>query len=191
MVYLGIGLVLLLLIAPIIALLPSARQREQAAMRQVARANGIITELVTIDDPDPDPGQYVSSLGKPLAPELKVIAYRKARQRPEQWRDLPKLSWCLIRTRERAEGLPPGWAWRASVPDSKDLSEKLIQQLTLLPDDVVMVDEQGYRVSVYWRENGGDGALEQVIGYLDAVAQLSVPDAMSDSAGSSADDDTL
>jgi len=51
MVYLIIGLAVLFIVVPILAVLPSPRQREQLAMRNAARAAGVLVELTSIDDP--------------------------------------------------------------------------------------------------------------------------------------------
>ena len=97
MVYLIIGVVLLLIIAPIIAVLPSPRQKEQMALRQLAMGLGMNVELTRITDPVPKQDKYISSLGKSLEPILKVIAYRKARKMPAEWRRAAIINWAIER----------------------------------------------------------------------------------------------
>ena len=66
MIYIIIGLVLLLIAAPIIAVLPSKRQKEQMKLRQQAMAQGISVELTSIDDPIPEQKKYITGTGKQL-----------------------------------------------------------------------------------------------------------------------------
>ena len=49
MVYLFIGLVLMMLIAPIVSILPGKSQKQIMAVRRAAMARGISVELTTID----------------------------------------------------------------------------------------------------------------------------------------------
>ena len=59
MIYLIIGFALLLIIAPIFAILPSARQKEQMNMRRKAMAEGVSVELTSIQDPVPNQDKYI------------------------------------------------------------------------------------------------------------------------------------
>jgi len=171
MVYLGIAFVVLLIVAPIIALLPSARQKEQMALRKAARERGLRTELTTIEDPDPDPGKYRSVTGKELPRELKCIAYRRPRPRPAGWRWLPAMEWAVVRGEPADGALPDGWRWDVPLPPaaSDELRSTLVSTLESLPDDVVKVDESHYIVSVYWLERGGMEAGEQVARALETL----------------------
>lgn len=172
MVYLGIALVIALLVAPIIALRPSGRQREQMALRQAARARGLRTELVTIEDPDPDPDSYRSVTGKALAREIKCIAYRRSRRRPSDTRRLPALAWAVGRNTGATDGPLSGWRWETPLPEfaSDELRAAIPHALESMPDDVIRVDEEYADVSAYWRERGGMEAFEQIADALDALA---------------------
>ena len=97
MVYLLIGGILLLIVAPIIRILPSRRQKEQMALRRTASSNGLTVELTHIDDPDPDPEKYLSNTGRPLPRVMAVIAYRKPVKKPAEWRRIPAVDWCVVR----------------------------------------------------------------------------------------------
>ncbi len=166
MIYLGIALVVLLLVAPIVALLPSARQREQMALRRQAMAAGLRTELTTIDDPDPDQDRYVSVTGKRLEPKLKCIAYRLSRPRPPAWRDLPAVEWSLIRVKDG------GWRWQDAPSEalSRTLAEAIPGVAREMPADAVRIDESHYVISVYWLEQGGSEGLDAIVTGLKTLA---------------------
>lgn len=169
MAYVIIVFVVLLLVAPIIALRPSERSREQSRLRRAAMSEGLQTNLTTIADPDPDPEKYLSGTGKPLPREIKLIAYRLGRRRPNNWRKRPTISWVIVRRAgAEASDLPATWQWEASLPDSAsdELRSFLTNRIGGLPDDVVRVEEEDYTISVYWREKGGTEALEAIVSFL-------------------------
>ena len=58
MVYLIIGIAILLIIVPIFAVLPSAKQKAQMALRQQAQRAGVNVGLTQINDPQPDQPKY-------------------------------------------------------------------------------------------------------------------------------------
>lgn len=173
MSYLVIGLILLLIIAPIFAVLPSARQKEQMNLRRQAMAKGFQVDFETIDDPDPDPEQYLSNTGKPLARVMRRAAYRYARRRPSDWRRLPQVDWSVVR-RPHADGvaLPAGWDWDEPIHPamSNELEEFLRTNLVSLPNDVVRVEEKSYIISVFWNEEGGPEAVQAIIDFVLACA---------------------
>ena len=165
MAYLIIGLVLLFIIAPIVSVLPSARQKEQMKMRTEARHAGVNVELTRIDDPNPRQDKYISNLGKAIEPIVKVAAWRKPRQRPRDWRELPDLRWSLSRIIDK------GWQWDAGPPAGMHpaLQAWLPEAVAELPEDVERVEETGFVISVYWHERKLESA-EDVIRFLQACA---------------------
>ncbi len=167
MIYLGIAFVVLLIVAPIIALLPSAQQREQMALRRRAMSAGVRTELTTIDDPNPEAERYITVTGKRLEQKLKCIAYRLPRERPWNWRDLQPMKWSMSRG-------PDGWQSDEALPESTsdELRAAVDEALETLPDDAIRVDEEHYVVSVYWCEKGGDGALDAIIESLKKLSAV-------------------
>ena len=175
MVYLVIGLVLLMIIGPIIAVLPSPRQKEQMALRQLAMRLGINVELTTITDPVPKQDKYISSLGKPLDPILKVIAYRKARKMPVEWRRATIVNWTIERRVESEDDdLPDNWCWVDERPATlqKEFVTHLGTALAELPDDVARVDEMNRILSVYWHERHDAAAVHRIDQFLDSCAAL-------------------
>lgn len=185
MTYLGIVLVILVLIAPIWALLPSARQKEQMALRKRAREAGLRTELTTIQDPDPDTDEYTSITGKPLEQKLQCIAYRVPRPRPSDWRSLPAMTWTVVRG-------PGGWQWTQPFPEaaSAELRQAVDSALEKLPHDAIRVDEERYVVSIYWHERGGEPGVDVIIEALKSISStMAHTPRKSDDDESDADDD--
>ena len=72
MVYVFILLTLLLIVGPIIAILPTARQKERMKMRMAARAVGVSVELSAINDPNEKQLGGVIEIGRRLSSTLKV-----------------------------------------------------------------------------------------------------------------------
>ncbi len=183
MVYIIIGLVLLLIIAPIISIMPTAKQKAQMVKRRQAMANNIRVDLTRIDDPDPDPEKYLSNTGRPLERKCSVTAYRIPRRRPNGWRQAPPTDWAV----DRVEGDNSlisvlGWRWNGP-PDlkvSKDLSEFIVANLSNLPNDVVRVEEKNFIVSVFWNEVG---EVHDTIDFLNGCVAISIfPEAADDPA---------
>ena len=177
MVYVLIGFILLMIIAPIIAILPNARQKAQMQKRRDAIADGINVKLAHIVDPDPDPKKYLSGTGKPLERRLSIVAYQIPRQRSLNWRQAPSTDWAVERlygsenaqarpdVGEDQEGPVPGWQWQGK-PDvnlANDLNEFISSNLGKLPDDVVRVEEKKYVISIYWDETD---EIHQIIDFL-------------------------
>ena len=174
-IYIVIGVVLLLIIGPIIAVLPSQRQKEQMALRQQAMGLGINVELTSITDPVPKQDKYVSSLGKSLEPILKVIAYRKARKIVGAWRRASIIDWAVERRLESEDNdLQAGWCWVTERP--ADLPVAFVSHLgavlPALPDDVERVDESGRVLSVYWHERDDAAALQRINQFFDDCSAL-------------------
>ena len=167
MAYVIIAVVLLLIIVPIFSVLPSARQREQMAMRNAARAEGVTVELTSIADPNPKQDKYISHIGKPIDPVLKVAAYRVQRRRSSNWRLLPQVNWRFSRD------LEGNWHPQQSASEhiSDDLAAWLPEQVVQLPADVEQVEEMNYNIIVYWHERR-PGDEKKVFEFLKQCAGL-------------------
>jgi hypothetical protein len=138
---------------------------------------GIRVALTRIDDPDPDPEAYLSNTGKPLERVMAVVAYRRFRPRPDQWRQRPEIAWALNRKQgARIDGLAPDWQWQdtqvAALPPI--LHDYLVGAVSCLPDDVIRVEEQNFIISVYWRERADPQELTKLIDFLRDCTALSL-----------------
>jgi hypothetical protein len=170
--YLIIGIVLLVVLAPIFAILPSKRQKQQMQMRKLAMAKGIRVDLVKIEDPHPDREKYITSTGKPLDPVMDAIAWRIPRPRPRNWRLLPVLDWSVIKAAD-APGFSQGWVWEVPCEHLTDeFSAFLTAHLPKLPDDVVRVEELKYTISLYWHERCDEQTVQQIVDFLVSCRDL-------------------
>jgi len=170
--YLLIGLALCMIIGPAFMLLPSKRQREQMTLRRRASTEGLQVELSRIDDPDPEPGKYISLTGKPLDPILKCIAYRMPRKRIRDWRKQPVVNWKIAKKPgARNDSLPADWEWLETTSEKlpEQLKSAIREGLQQLPADVVVVEEKNYQVSIFWHERGGEAGLAAMIHFLKTV----------------------
>ena len=167
LVYVIIGLVLLVVIMPLIAVLPSARQKEQMKMRDAARAAGVSVELTSIDDPNPNQDKYITQTGRAMQPVLKVVAYRLQRKPAGDWRRTTAIPWCL---KKNSDG---GWQWshERNPAMSDELYYWLLGAVEDLPEDVEQVEESGDNLAVYWHERN-PGSEAEVIEFLKHCASL-------------------
>ena len=174
MAYLIIGFVLLLIIAPIFAILPSSRQKEQMRLRKQAMDQGISVELISIEDPIPRQDKYLSSTGRALEPILAVAAYRIARPKPREWRISPQIEWDLERRAENSAELPDCWHWINSKPKelSQEFEEFLARELTSLPHDVVKIQEVNSSLIVYWHESSSEKGLASIVRFLQGASSI-------------------
>ncbi|MBL6690982.1 MAG: hypothetical protein ISP91_11365 [Pseudomonadales bacterium] len=167
MVYLIIGLALLFIIVPIVAVLPSARQKERMQMRTIARQSGVSVDLTSIEDPNPRQDKYVTHTGRRIPPKLKVTAWRVQRKRERDWRQLPEVNWCVQRMLDKS------WRWSVELPDeaSDELKNWLNNSIESLPNDVDQVEESRYTITVYWHE-AEKGSEQIVLDFLRQCADL-------------------
>ena len=175
MEYLIIVGILLMVVAPVIAVLPNPSQRKKMALRKAAMSLGINVEITSIDDPDPLQAKYLSSSGKRLPSILKVVAYRVHCVRPMEWNDPRRRNWVIERRLDNEEGeLPGAWRWRGEPPP--ELSEKLLSFIILnlesLPQDVIRVDECSRIISIYWQELGDEQGLQTIHYFLENCRKL-------------------
>jgi len=172
MTWVLIALAIAAVVAPIFAIIPSARQRAVMALRRRAMGSGIMVELTRIRDPIPDQEKYRTGTGRRVEPILSVVAYRVHRPRPDDRRAHPRLDWALLRQPGGKLPFVPGWSFEQPV-DLPPATRTLLQaSLPLLPDDVVKVDEVNYMVSVYWHENSGEAGLDSISNLLTGMKRV-------------------
>jgi len=188
MAYIIIGFILLLVIVPVFAILPSKKQKGQMTKRKTAMARGIGVELTRIDDPDPDPEKYLSSTGKQLERKMSVAAYRLQRKRIDSWRPISYPVWGSYRKTVQKEGGPAiGWQWDEDLKldGYDDLKHFIVANLSGLPNDVVRVEEKNLTVSIYWKE---EGDVQEAIDFLEGCTATDITIADADE---SSDDENL
>ena len=104
MVWIVIAAILIAAIGPLFWLLPSRRERQQAAWRNAARAEGLIVELASVDKPDASAAERVTAGGEPRAARRQCAAYRLPLLPPID--DAPR--WLLLKS-PRENRYLPGW----------------------------------------------------------------------------------
>ena len=97
MEYLIVAGILLMVVAPIIAVLPSPNQKRKMVLRRAAMNLGITVEITNIVDPHPFQEKYLTNLGKRLPPVLEVVAYRVHRPRRMEWNGDRRRNWLIER----------------------------------------------------------------------------------------------
>ena len=171
MSYLIVILILFFVVAPIIAILPSKRQKQQMAFRQSARAAGVSVALVKIEDPDSDRDKYLSATGRPLPRDLACVAYRRPRKKVISQIPIPVPGWRVSRDKSLDNQL----TWIET--DTGDIDPIFLQfiesHLSDLPADVIRLDETAGLVSVYWHERSDEQGLAKLLGFLNEVVTLS------------------
>tara|TARA_R110002073_G_scaffold6938_5_gene40187 strand:- start:4094 stop:4612 length:519 start_codon:yes stop_codon:yes gene_type:complete len=172
MVYFIIIVALLVIAAPILAILPTQRDKARMAKRKRVMGLGIGVEMTTIEDPDPDLKKYRSSTGKPLPRRLSLTAYRlRRRLAPDQTAEqFP--GWTIVRFNARGRApLLGDWYWEADAPGNElnRVLGFLTANLAQLPLDVIKIEEKNQFISLYWHE---DGEVQEVIDFLERCAVL-------------------
>lgn len=167
MTYLIIIIALLMIAAPIIAVLPNAQDKARMVKRRQAMGLGVAVTIASIEDPDPDLKKHRSSTGKPLARKLSCAAYRLSRPKLLGQGAKQESNWAVVRfaARNRAP-LVGNWYWEGAAPgvELAAVSEFLVENLAQLPADVVKVEEKNQFISLYWHE---DGEVQEVIDFLE------------------------
>ncbi|MFT5211587.1 MAG: hypothetical protein ACI9CE_003326 [Flavobacterium sp.] len=165
-----------MILAPILAILPSAEQKDQLKKRKLAMAKGVRVQLTHVDDPDPDPSKYLSNTGQPLDRKLPIVAYRLARPRPEMWHERPAANWGFFQARETSISTVVDYGvtgWHCDQSPQNGFSpvwEKFFQEkLPRLPRDVIRVEENKFMVTIYWKEKG---EVDEVLDFLCTCTQL-------------------
>lgn len=179
MSYIIIGVVVLMIVAPILRILPSKRQKAVMAQRRVAMAEGVMVDITVIDDPNPLQEKYRAASGRRMEPRLEIAAWRRACKRSNTWQKEILMDWCAERHFEPAGGiaLVADWYWTAPAEVSLVPAQKrqlLGERLGQLPDDVVRVEEKNGAVTVYWREREEDEAVRLVLDFLHDITAIVV-----------------
>lgn len=171
MTYLLIGLVLVLIIAPIVSILPSRSQKQIMQIRQTMMGRGVSIELTEIDDPEPNQAKYQTSTGRQLAAKLKVTMYKKtttnreASQRVAAWRVT-----CDFKSDPKMPQFQP--VSSSAIPAK---AESLLQSRAVdLPESTAQIAWDGKTLAVFWVEQASSELAEKVFTFLDEGLQCLV-----------------
>lgn len=159
MEYALIAALLLIVILPALAILPSPRERQQARMRHAATAAGVAVRLASLPAP---------AARRPGA-QLRVVAYGV--QRPK---GVSGADWRLQR-RPARDAREPRLGGLAVDALPKVMSQTFLTfletQVGKLPPDVEQVQEEAGAITIYWHERQA-GTERQVIDFLRHCAAL-------------------
>ena len=169
MVYLFIGLVMLMLIAPIVSILPGKSQKQIMAIRRAAMARGISVELTTIDDPNPNQEKYRTSTGHPLPAKLQVAAYKGLIRL--QSSQVPAESFQVQRTPGDGETRPGAFHTITETPLSGAGLDFLAQFAVGLPETVQQIVWDGRYLKVFWVERPEMDLGEKIFTFIEEGLQ--------------------
>ena len=169
MVYLFIGLVLMMLIAPIVSILPGKSQKQIMAVRRAAMARGISVELTTIEDPNPDQDKYRTSTGRALPPKLQVAAYKGLSRMSSSNGALEAFQ--VQRTPDQDPSSPDAFhsITDASLPEA--CRTFLAQYASALPTTVQQIIWDGRQLNVYWVEQPEHQMGEKIFTFIEEGLQ--------------------
>lgn len=149
-------LIMMSLVGSMMWVMPTQRQKYQAALRMKAKSMGFQVQLERITAP--------RAKGE-MDPETRdMTVYRILRQGLSSKEKSEFKSWQVFRVESISDiGLPQGWSWSQG---ERTLSAGKLQQLQelleKLPDGVFSLESTPVHVSVYWDEEGGDKMLEEL-----------------------------
>ncbi len=153
--WLIIIVVLLVAFGPVLWLVPSRKDRRLAGLRERARREGFVVELVRLPDPDPSPQQRVSAGGRLRDPVIECAGYTHMMTARLKW--LP--GWRMLRMAGASDGPRPGWVFDpGSRPDGDYLAQMINATdpgLDSVPPDVVGLAVANRHLTAYWLEQAG------------------------------------
>lgn len=149
-------LIMMSLVGSMMWVMPTKRQKYQAALRLKAKALGYQVQLERLTAP--------RAKGEMEAEARDMTAYRLIRQGLSKQEKNAFNSWQIFRVSSIADiGLPQGWSWRHG---EKTLSNSQLEELNSiiekLPEGVFSLESSPVYIGAYWDENGGDEVLEQL-----------------------------
>lgn len=154
MIWLVIVVIMIAAFGPVLWLMPSARERRLAALRQRAYKEGLRVDLRRLPGSDVAAEDRVTAGGKTLDTSREVAAY--VAPLGARLKMLP--NWRLLRGEAGTRALP-GWSFEAGKrPEHAELAtllETLRPLIADLPDDVVALECESHALAGYWLESPG------------------------------------
>lgn len=149
------------LIGSMMWVMPTPRQKYQAALRLKAKKIGFLVQLEKVTPP--------RAKGEMEAEPRDMTAYRVLRTGLSREEKNHFKTWQVFRIDSIADiGLPSGWSWGEGERKLKDSQlDILLEMLSKLPDGVFSFESTPTHLGIHWNEEGGDEALEQLKELLD------------------------
>ncbi|WP_157471673.1 hypothetical protein [Gilvimarinus agarilyticus] len=143
-----IVLVVAMVVGPVAMMQPNSGQRRREHLRQYARESGLTVRLL------PPPQQATDSAAPSAMPVYSLVT------------GTTQPSWSLMRTSYEHESHVQGW-WQFLGSKPTDLHRTNIEAvLEELPDGVVGLRSGARQVDIFWRENGEEQAIDQLLSCL-------------------------
>lgn len=155
--------IMMSLIGSMMWVMPTPRQKYQAALRMKAKKMGFLVQLERLTAP--------RAKGE-MEPESRdITAYRVIREGLNREEKNHFTTWQIFRLESISDiGLPSGWSWSEG---ERALSEKQLDRLaeviSKLPEGVFSLESTPIHAGVYWNEEGGDEALDEIKTLLDSL----------------------
>ena len=137
--YLIVVLVIAVALAPLVQLLPSARQRKTAALRECAALQGLFVEFRAM------PGSHLSVKAPP------GVIYYGRRFPIRRANAVDKGAWLLLHD---------GWH---TVAGSKPITKLILD----FPIEILAASVDESSCGIFWTESAEEGAVEQIKEYLE------------------------
>lgn len=160
MTLLILGLALCLILGSMLWVLPSKKERAQMQLRREAMRRGFQVQL--------------NKLEERLNPFEKIhcVAYRLPRRKVKS----QALSWIIYRATEeelkQLQEAPPWLYSPRSLRPTPEQQQAILLLLQALPQDVVAVDANPGRVSIYWHERGATSDLDSILRVLQELQEI-------------------
>lgn len=148
--------IMMSLIGSMMWVMPTKRQKYQAALRMKAKTLGFQVQLERITPP--------RAKGEVEADTRDMTAYRIMRHELSKKEKNDFNAWQIFRVESIADtGLPQGWSWTHGERTlSTEQLDELREILANLPSGIFSLESTPVYMGAYWDEEGGDTALEQV-----------------------------
>jgi len=167
-------------IGPLFLLLPSARERQQAALRQYALSLGLKVCSTRLDNPFARPEDRVDASGRPRSPEIDCLGYRLPLD-PKESPAFLNQEWRLDYSRTprqpasaaSADYLPEFWYYAVKPKKHPNglIAERLVRALACLPDPVLALECSPSYLAVCWQEWGGTRQVDSIYQALTILRQ--------------------
>ncbi|MGH1463137.1 MAG: hypothetical protein ACRBB6_14000 [Neptuniibacter sp.] len=149
-------MIMMSLVGSMMWVMPTKRQKYQAALRMKAKTLGYQVQLERVTAP--------RAKGEMDAETRDMTAYRLIRHGLNKQEKNAFKSWKIFRVESISDtDLPPGWSWGSGERTLKPVQlEHLSEVLAKLPNGVFSLESTPIHIGMYWDEEGGDNALQEL-----------------------------
>ncbi len=151
-------LVVAFIVAPIIAMKPRGKQSRLEQMRLLARNKGVLYSMRRLPQLKTESGQPDALPVYTLAPTEKMLGIDE---------------WILRRTQYAHDvNFYKEWDWANSHRPPQSVQDFLLKRLVNLPASVEGISAGHHGVAVFWREEGDEHTLIELVDFLRHIQAL-------------------